>query len=188
MTRLFFVRHAQPEHGWADDRTRPLTPQGMADTAQVRAFFEQVQPDAAYSSPYRRSMDTIRSAAEYWGLDIRTDERLREREGGPDGSGRAMIERRWADRDFHEAGGESIRMVQERNVAAVLDILAENQGKTVMIGTHGTALSSIINHFEPDFGCAEFFRLKHRMPCIVELDFAGQEYLGKKEHLFITRP
>ena len=99
-----------------------------------------------------------------------------------------MIERRWADRDFHEAGGESIRMVQERNVAAVLDILAENQGKTVMIGTHGTALSSIINHFEPDFGCAEFFRLKHRMPCIVELDFAGQDYLGRTEHLFITRP
>ena len=25
MTRVYFVRHAQPEHEWEEDRTRPLT-------------------------------------------------------------------------------------------------------------------------------------------------------------------
>ena len=25
MTRVYFVRHAQPEHDWEEDRTRPLT-------------------------------------------------------------------------------------------------------------------------------------------------------------------
>ena len=30
MTRVFFVRHAQPEHAWEDDRTRPLAKDGNA--------------------------------------------------------------------------------------------------------------------------------------------------------------
>ena len=28
MTRVYFVRHAQPEHDWEEDRTRPLTEEG----------------------------------------------------------------------------------------------------------------------------------------------------------------
>lgn len=42
MTSLFFVRHAQPEAGWPDDRTRPLTPLGLADSLPyiIRLDFE----------------------------------------------------------------------------------------------------------------------------------------------------
>ena len=187
MTQLFFVRHAEPQHSWKDDRTRPLTDEGMRDTDRVLEFFRDIKPDAAYSSPYKRSVDTIQSAAEYWKKEIQTDERLRERESGIGGAGREMITKRWADFDWHETGGESIRMVQERNIAAVWDILEQNPGKTVMIGTHGTALSSIVNYFEPDFGCADFFRIMGWMPYILELDFEGKTYLGKKEHLFVPK-
>ena len=28
MTKVYFVRHAQPEHAWEEDRTRPLTEVG----------------------------------------------------------------------------------------------------------------------------------------------------------------
>lgn len=38
MTRVFFVRHAQPEHNWKDDRTRPLTREGKADSKIVLDF------------------------------------------------------------------------------------------------------------------------------------------------------
>ena len=31
MTRVYFVRHAQPEHEWEEDRTRPLTEEGKKD-------------------------------------------------------------------------------------------------------------------------------------------------------------
>lgn len=31
MTGLFFVRHAQPDVNWEDDRTRPLTHIGLED-------------------------------------------------------------------------------------------------------------------------------------------------------------
>ncbi len=32
MTRVYFVRHAQPEHDHMDDRTRPLTAEGVTDS------------------------------------------------------------------------------------------------------------------------------------------------------------
>jgi len=35
MTRVYFVRHAQPEHEWEEDRTRPLTEEGKKDSAIV---------------------------------------------------------------------------------------------------------------------------------------------------------
>ena len=35
MTNVFFVRYAQPVHSHADDRTRPLTEEGIADTKIV---------------------------------------------------------------------------------------------------------------------------------------------------------
>lgn len=35
MTRVYFVRHAQPDHAWEDDRTRPLTKEGRKDSRKV---------------------------------------------------------------------------------------------------------------------------------------------------------
>lgn len=28
MTKVYFVRHAQPDHSWTEDKTRPLTTEG----------------------------------------------------------------------------------------------------------------------------------------------------------------
>ena len=59
MTRVYFVRHAQPEHDWKEDRTRPLTEEGKKDSAIVLEFLKDKKIDAFYCSPYKRSMDTI---------------------------------------------------------------------------------------------------------------------------------
>lgn len=40
MTRVYFVRHAQPEHDWEEDRTRPLTEEGKKDSAIVLEFLK----------------------------------------------------------------------------------------------------------------------------------------------------
>ena len=40
MTRVYFVRHAQPEHDWEnEDRTRPLTEEGKKDSVVVLEDF-----------------------------------------------------------------------------------------------------------------------------------------------------
>ncbi len=77
-------------------------------------------------------MDTIADAAAFFGKEIITDERLREREKGPDGNNHGMFQKRWADHDYHEDGGESIVMVQERNMEALNKILSDNQGKKLL--------------------------------------------------------
>lgn len=40
MTKVYFVRHAQPEHDWEEDRTRPLTREGKVDSGIVVEFLK----------------------------------------------------------------------------------------------------------------------------------------------------
>ena len=72
--------------------------------------------DAFYCSPYKRSIATIAEVAESYRMKIITDERFREREKGPNGNEYGMFQKRWNDFDYHEDGGESINMLQKRNI------------------------------------------------------------------------
>lgn len=187
MTKVYFVRHAQSDWRSGSDRERGLTPEGLEDRRVVLEFLRDKPVDCFYCSPYRRSLDTVAEAADYFGLPIHTDERLREREAAPGGNVRELFRRRWADFDWHEEGGESLRSVQERNIAALTDILQANRGKTLVIGTHGTALSAILNYYDPDYNCDSFLRMIDWMPFIVELDFSGTELVSKTEHVYVEK-
>ena len=39
MTRVYFVRHAQPEHDWEEDRIRPLTEEGKKEVRKIRQLY-----------------------------------------------------------------------------------------------------------------------------------------------------
>ena len=187
MTRIYFVRHAQPDFECPDDNIRPLTAEGAEDAKQVTAFFADKQIDAFYCSPYKRSHDTIAGAAAAAGLPIHTDVRLRERSSAPGSNNREMITKRWADFSWHEEGGEALGEVQVRNVAALTEILQKNPGKTIVIGTHGTALSTILNYYDPTVNSDAFFRIIDWMPYVIELDFEGEKCVGKTEHLHVEK-
>lgn len=187
LTKVYFVRHAQPKHDHVDDRTRPLTEEGLADSEMVYEFFKDKSIDVFYCSPYKRSVDTIRKTAEYFHKTINLDERLRERKVGKDGNVHGMFEKRWSDHDFHEDGGESIAAVQKRNVEAFQEILKNNEGKNIVVGTHGTALSSIINYYKPEFGCDDFFRIIDWMPYILEMDIDREQLISMTEHGHIEK-
>lgn len=178
LTTVIFVRHAQAAYD-TDDRTRPLTKAGMEDRKIVVETLRDRQIDTFLSSPYRRSLDTIRPAAELRNMKILTDERFRERKCGdfsPD-----SLTRRWSDFSWAEKNGESLRSVQDRNMKALHDVLRKYAGQTVVIGTHGTALSTILNGYNNRFGLQDFLRIVSWMPYIVELTFAGKTLLGFKE-------
>ncbi|MGM9605718.1 MAG: GNAT family N-acetyltransferase [Faecousia sp.] len=192
LTHVYFVRHAQPVHSHREDRTRPLTQEGKQDTALVTQTLADKHINAFYCSPYLRSLDTIQGAAAAYGLPILQDERLRERQAGEQGNAGlrdadSPLRRRWQDFTWHEPGGESIGQVQQRNLAALQEILSENPGKNIAIGTHGTALSSILNFYRPGFGCEDFLRIVDWMPYIVELTFDGQNLLTFRELAHIEK-
>lgn len=187
LTKVYFVRHAQPEYNHVDDRTRPLTEEGMMDAKLVLQTLKDKEIDSFYCSPYKRSISTIQETADYYNMEIQTDERLRERESGMDANNHVMFQKRWENPDFHEDGGESINMVQRRNIEALKDILDKHEGKNIVIGTHGTALSSIINYYVPQFGCNDFLRIIDWQPYIVEIDFEGQKFISMYEHAHIEK-
>lgn len=191
MTKVYFVRHAQPEHTWQEDRTRPLTKEGRRDCSIVLDFLRDKNIDAFYCSPYKRSMDTIADAAAYFGKEIITDERLRERERGSGynvlRSSHEVFQKQWADHDWRQNGGESVAMVQNRNMEALDEILSHHADGEIVVGTHGVALSSILNFYDPEFGCDDFLRIIDWMPYIIELDFEEGRLTGKYEHCHVEK-
>lgn len=89
-----------------------------------------------------------------------------------------FCERQWSDFYYKLPEGESLKEVQERNIKALMQVLKEHKSQSVVIATHGTALSTIINYFNPGFNYVEFNRIKHIMPRIVKMSFKGEEFLG----------
>lgn len=175
MTELYFVRHAEPNYDNHDDMTRELTEKGLRDRALVTDFLADKHITAVFSSPYRRAVDTVRDFAERHGLLIRTDPDLRERRVDSvwieDFDG--FCRRQWADFNYRYTDGETLRAVQTRNLDAVRRILARCPGQSAAIGSHGTALSTIINYFDPSFGYGDFHAIRKLMPWIVRFAFDG---------------
>lgn len=59
--------------------------------------------------------------------------------------------------------------------------------KHIVIGTHGTALSTILNFYDNGFGCEDFLRIIDWMPYIIELDFEGDKLVGTQEHCHVEK-
>jgi 2,3-bisphosphoglycerate-dependent phosphoglycerate mutase len=188
MTTIYFVRHCLPDQKWQDDRTRPLTDEGLTDSFKLVEILKDKKIDVFVSSPYKRSFDTIKPTADFYGMTIETDDRLHERKAGKHGnSGHDMFKKRWSDFSFAEEDGESIGSVQKRNIEALTEILKKYDGKTIAIGTHGTALSSIINYYEPFFNAESFLKIIDFMPWVLKMTFDGEKYLGREEVFHIYK-
>lgn len=188
MTHVYFVRHAEPNYDNHDDVLRELSPKGLADRALVTEFLRDKGIAAVLSSPYRRAADTVTPLADALSLTTKTVDGFRERTVGDwveDFGG--YSQRQWADFDYKLPGGESLREAQERNLRALDEILEQFADKTAVIGSHGTALSTIIHHFRPGFGYDGFQRIRPLMPWIVRLDFEGAECVGIEAYDVFTR-
>ena len=185
MTHIYCVRHAQPDDRWQDDKTRPLTALGMADTPRVTEALSGIAIDAFFASSYRRSVDTIRHCADARGMTIHTDERFRERKQGI--KSEISLEDRWNDFSLCEEQGENLASVQARNIEALKELLRDYAGKTLVLGTHGTALSTILNYFDPSCGANYFRKIWFCMPYIIRLDFDGAVLKSREELLSLER-
>ncbi len=181
------MRHAQPDHSWDNDRTRPLSDEGIIDSEHVCKVFENIRLDYVISSPYIRSVKTIEKCANLHNLEIHFDERYRAREKGLNGNNKEMFRKRWEDFNYHEDGGESLEMVQKRNIEALTELLSTHQGENILLGTHGTALSTILNYYDKSYSCENFLPIIDYMPYIIRLDFEGFSCIGKEELLIIKK-
>lgn len=187
MTNIYFVRHAQPDYKYPDPAKRPLTEEGERDCAKVTEIFRNIKLDYAVSSPYIRSYNTIKGAVEEHGLEIHTDYRLRERQNGKNSNNMEMFQKRWADMTFSESDGECLKDVQDRNIEVISALLNEHEGENIILGTHGTALSTILNYYDKSFGLEGFLELINYLPYVVRIGFEGHKMVEKEELLIIEK-
>ncbi len=173
MTKIYFIRHCEPNFNNHHDLTRELSDKGTADTRLVTEYLWDKNISAVLSSNYKRAVDTVKPFADSLGLPVITEPDFRERQvdGGWIEDFNSFARNQWADFDFKLSGGESLREVQERNIRALKAVLSDYEGKNVAIGSHGTALSTIINYYVPSFGHENFRKIKGIMPWIVAFSF-----------------
>jgi 2,3-bisphosphoglycerate-dependent phosphoglycerate mutase len=187
MTRIYFVRHAEPDRKWNDDRTKPLSDGGLVDRMTIIEKLENKNIQMVFSSPYKRSYDTIEPVAKKIGLEIVTDERFRERKPGKEGNNIELFKKLWSDFSHCEEEGESIGEVQNRNIEALKEVLDIGKDNNIIIGTHGTALSTILNYYDSNFGFDEFLRIINFMPYMVRLEFNENGFLGMEEEYYMEK-
>lgn len=186
LTTVYFIRHAESDIRVRDDRSRPLTPKGLADSARLAEWFREISVDHIYTSPYLRAWQTVSDLASLKGLDVQPEESFRERKNcGYTPNFIDHIQWLWDDFNHCKAGEESMRQVQERCVLGLERLLVLHPSQTLVIGTHGTALSMVIQHYEPQFSVKDFWRIKEIMPWVIRAQFFGEDLSELKEVLVL---
>lgn len=179
MTVIYFIRHAEPNYNNHDDLTRELSEKGLEDRKLVTKFLNNKNIDLVLSSPYKRAIDTVKEFADANILKIGIVEDFRERKIDSkwieDFTG--FSKKQWEDFDYKLSDGESLSEVQSRNIAALNQVLIDYEDKNIVIASHGTALSTIINYFDPSFGHSNFEEIRTVMPWIVKFTFEGDQLM-----------
>lgn len=180
MNKIYFVRHAKPDFSVHDDLTRPLTDKGIIDSKNICEFLKKKSINKIYSSPYKRAIDTIKELAQNLNIKIEVVDDFRERK-----ISNIWIEdfnkfskSQWENFEYKLNDGESLNEVQSRNIKALHKILNENSNQNIVIGTHGTALSTIINYYDKTFDYLSFTKIKDVMPFIVYMEFEKTNVLN----------
>ena len=159
-TRILVIRHGETvwnavgrQQGHLDTELSEL---GVAQAGAIAEALPGAGIDVLYSSDLGRAIQTARIVAQRLGLEVRQEERLRERHLGIM-QGLTMEEFsqrhpadyanfRQGDPDWALPGGESIRQRHDRAVAGACDLAARHVGQTVAIVTHGGVLESLMRH------------------------------------------
>ncbi len=180
MTNVYFVRHAEPDFNIHDDIKRPLTEKGKTDAKLVSMYLRDKEIHEVFSSPFLRAIDTVKDFADEVGLSIKIIQDFRERRVDS-----VWIEdflsftkKQWEDFDYKLSDGESLREVQNRNINALSEVLCLYEERNIVIGTHGTALSTIINYYQNTYGYNDFEKMRMLMPWIVKMQFKNNECLN----------
>ncbi|MGT2833016.1 histidine phosphatase family protein [Streptococcus halotolerans] len=180
---VYLVRHAEPNYNNHNDEDRELTPKGLQDCQLLLDYFNSITIDSIYSSPFKRAIQTITELAEEKKLLIQITENFKERKIDNIwiDDFNDFAKRQWQDFSYQLASGESLQQVQDRTIQELQKILDKKE-KTLLISSHGTAISTIINYYDKQFSFDNFQDIKKLMPFVATLIFKD----GKIEDISIT--
>lgn len=162
MTTIHLVRHGQTS--WNVERRiqgqteASLTPIGIEQAREVAKQLQDVNFDRAYSSSSERARDTARYILEHHEVSLELRDDLREIFLG-DWEGLLYADVKVSHPEQHQhfwedpsrfalPGAESFHDLQARAVAAVESIIRDNEGRTILIVSHGAFIKALLCHYE----------------------------------------
>ncbi|MGQ9413127.1 histidine phosphatase family protein [Streptococcus pluranimalium] len=169
---IYLIRHAEPNYNNHQDDERELTAKGLQDCQLLLDYFKDITIDRIYSSPFKRTLQTIDELAKEKSLPIQIKENFRERKIDDVwiDDFNTFSQRQWQDFNYKLAKGESLQEVQDRNIQQLQEILKE-QETSIIISSHGTAISTILNYYDHQFAFDNFQAIKQLMPFLAILLF-----------------
>lgn len=158
VTTVYFVRHGESignTQGFFQGRTDcELSENGLLQLALLKERFQDISYDAIYASPLKRTIDTAKAVNFYHKLPILIEDDLIEINGG------VFEGQHWSElvehfphefetfrsklHLFSPEKGESVRQVYDRMVAVVDKLVKCNQGKTIVLVSHGCAIKNYL--------------------------------------------
>ncbi len=163
MTKFLIIRHGQSTAnleeryaGWYD---APLTELGRKQAAITTDYIlKNYHVDAVYSSDLIRAVETVKEIAARANVPLVKEKALREIDGGEwEEKQVEEIAREYPEQAYlwktdigkaRPTGGESFAELQVRIDSAFRKIAAENDGKTVVVASHGGAIRTMQCLFE----------------------------------------
>jgi broad specificity phosphatase PhoE len=138
-TTLLLARHGETDWNraqrWQGHADPPLNDLGREQARALAAAVAQV--DAIYASDLARARQTAEIVGAEHGVPVLLEPRLREVDVGEwSGLTSEEIAERFPDAT-QWTGGETLEMMGERVVAALLEIAAAHRGSRVLVVTHG---------------------------------------------------
>ncbi len=158
MVTFIIIRHGysvgNKEKRFSGQMNVPLDEVGRSQAISTADYIlKNFQVDSIYSSDLSRAYETVKPVAEALGLEISECKDLREADVGIwQGKLIEDIKKEYPDsfafyRDnpglFRFEGGEGYADLMHRIVPAFEKIAAENEGKTVLVGTHGGVVRAL---------------------------------------------
>ena len=158
VTTIYLIRHGEAEGNvkkfFQGNIETSLTDRGIQQAGYAGERLKDIPIDCLWSSPLKRAYMTAEGANRYKGLEIQTDKRLMEINGG-DFEGLPWEElpqkfpeaaAKWHDTvyDFKAPGGESMEEVYDRMRDCITEIAEKNKGRTVCIVSHGCSLRAFL--------------------------------------------
>jgi isoleucyl-tRNA synthetase len=156
---FYFARHGEAtknEAGIAscslEGDTFGLTKDGKTQAGQLASQAKKLGVDVIISSDFLRTKETAEIVGKALDLEVKIDKRLREYNCGVF-SGKtekeyhdqfSQLHNRWSEAP---EGGETWEDLQKRMAEVVLEINKENQGKKVLIVSHGDPLWMLMSYF-----------------------------------------
>ncbi|MFG6494767.1 histidine phosphatase family protein [Fictibacillus sp. UD] len=155
-TYVYMVRHGEsPKEG--NERTRGLTQKGYLDSNIITDILKCENINVVVSSPYRRSILTVKHLAEQIGQEVLVYEDLKEKKFSYDGNRISdkqlvpLLEKSFKESDFALEGGESNDDCQKRAIKVLKELLEKFRDKKIVIGSHGAVMTLMMGYFDSTY-------------------------------------